>query len=287
MRVSGFSIIRDGSRFGYPFVESIRSILPVVDEFVIAVGHSRDDTLARVQAIDSPKLRILETVWDPEMCRGGEVLACQTNLALDACQGDWCFYLQGDEVIHERDHDAIRSAMHRYVGRPGIEGLTFRYHHFHGGYNLVNPLAYRRQVRIVRNGVGVRSVGDACGFGIEGRKLATKPTGGWVYHYGWARPPQVMAEKTAQFEQFYIKDNGRASVAPPEGREVAPHAYDCSMCAPFRGAHPAVVREIVARQEWPTPEFRDVPWWRNRVWWRHWLRKNFKSLPLGPQSAEA
>ncbi|MGH7953853.1 MAG: glycosyltransferase, partial [Limisphaerales bacterium] len=38
MKVSGFTFLRNGQKFGYPFVESIRSILPIVDEFVVALG---------------------------------------------------------------------------------------------------------------------------------------------------------------------------------------------------------------------------------------------------------
>src|SRR5690606_153988 len=120
MKVSGFSIIRDGRKFGYPFVESIRSLLPLVDEFVIAVGQSSDDTLEIVRQIDSPKLVLFETVWDSAMRTGGEVLAHQTNLALDRCQGDWCFYLQGDELIHENDYDTLRRALRYYHDKPEV-----------------------------------------------------------------------------------------------------------------------------------------------------------------------
>ena len=34
MKISGFTFLRNGQRLGYPFVASIRSILPLVDEFV-------------------------------------------------------------------------------------------------------------------------------------------------------------------------------------------------------------------------------------------------------------
>ena len=170
MRVSGFSIIRDGIRFGYPFVESIYSVLPLVDEFVLAVGKSSDDTLHCAKAIGSPKLRIIETEWDEKLRQGGQVMAQQTNIALDECTGDWCFYLQGDEVIHEQDYERITGAMRKYLPKRDIEGLSFRYRHFYGSYQLINPLPYRRQIRIVRNGSGARSVGDACGFAIHGRR---------------------------------------------------------------------------------------------------------------------
>ena len=103
MFVSGFTIVRNAILFDYPITESILSLLPLVDELVVAVGQSRDATRQVVASIGSPKLRIVDTVWDESARLGGTVLAQQTNLALDECKGDWCFYLQADEVIHERD----------------------------------------------------------------------------------------------------------------------------------------------------------------------------------------
>lgn len=280
MKVSGFSIIRDGVRFGYPFIESIRSVLPLVDEFVLAVGKSSDDTLQRARAIDSPKLRIIETVWDESLRRGGQVMAQQTNLALDECTGDWCFYIQGDEAIHEEDHSRIRAAMDEHLANPRVEGLSFRYRHFYGSYRLVNPLPYRRQIRIVRGGIGVRSVGDACGFAVAGRKLRAKQTGAQVYHYGWVREPAVMGRKQAKFLGFYWDTlRGHDSQQPPPDEQVAEtYQYRTDVCVPFRGTHPAVMRSVIAAQDWPEPPYRYVPWWRNGHWWDRWLQKNFATL---------
>jgi len=266
--------VRDVVRFGYPFAESIRSILPVVDEFVVNVGDSSDDTLERVRAIDSPKLVVFEGVWDKSLWRGGRVMAHQTNLALDRCTGDWCFYLQADEVVHENDLDRIAGAMKEYLPRRRVEGLTFRYRHFKGSYDILNPLAYRKQVRIVRNHTGVRSVKDACGFARDGRRLRARPSGAWVYHYGWVRPPYVMAEKRRQFRRFYWEMADSREGQPDVPEEGKPWEYDFSACVPYSGSHPAVMQECIAQKDWPTPAFRAVPLWRNRAWWRGILGKN-------------
>ncbi len=60
MKISGFTFIRNGTLLGYPFIESILSALPICDEFIVAVGDSEDDTLARIQAIGSNKIRIIQ-----------------------------------------------------------------------------------------------------------------------------------------------------------------------------------------------------------------------------------
>ena len=73
--ISGFTFIRNGVELGFPFEESIRSLLPLVDEFVIAVGAGRDDTLARILRLNDRKIRIIETVWNERMAERGFVYA--------------------------------------------------------------------------------------------------------------------------------------------------------------------------------------------------------------------
>ena len=107
--ISAFTIVRNAVLYDYPIIESIQSILPIVDEYVVAVGKSDDDTLPLIQQIGSDKLKIIETVWDDSLREGGRVLAVETNKAFAAvsAKSDWCFYLQGDEVVHEKDHQSI------------------------------------------------------------------------------------------------------------------------------------------------------------------------------------
>src|SRR5665213_914838 len=106
MKISGFTIVRNAVKFNYPVVESICSILPICDEFIVNVGDSDDGTLEMIKSIASPKIKIIETKWD--MSQGPTVLSEQTNIALKHCSGQWAFYLQTDEVIHERDLPNIK-----------------------------------------------------------------------------------------------------------------------------------------------------------------------------------
>src|SRR5689334_19405062 len=102
MKVSGFSFIRNAVKYKYPIEEALRSILPLCDEIVVAVGRSEDNTRELVASID-PKIRILDTVWDDSLREGGKVLAVETDKAYRALDpnSDWCVYIQGDEVLHE------------------------------------------------------------------------------------------------------------------------------------------------------------------------------------------
>lgn len=274
MQISGFTIARNAIRYDYPMLESIRSLLPLVDEMVVAVGHSDDGTLAAVRSLGSDKLRVIETVWDPLVRAGGTILAQQTNLALDACRGDWCFYLQADEVIHENDWERIRSALHKNLMRKSIEGLSFRYHHFRADYAIRDPLPYRRQVRIVRAGIGVRSVGDACGFGINGRALKAARTGAWIYHYGYVKPPEKMAAKVDYFVSLYDSQH----VQTHTQFEPDDFQWDLRTCEPFRGTHPSVMASRIAAKNWPTPNCSMLPRWRNQRFWSGLAHKNTRTF---------
>ena len=141
MKVSGFTFLRNGQRLGYPFAESIRSILPIVDEFVIALGPCDDNTEKMLRDIGDPKIRIISTRWNEHIQPGysvnGFVYGQQKSIALFNCTGDWAFYLEADEVVHENDLPKIRVAMEQYLGDARVEALAFDYLHFYGNANTV------------------------------------------------------------------------------------------------------------------------------------------------------
>ena len=161
MKVSGFTIVRNGVKFDYPFIESIKSILPIVDEMVVAVGNSEDNTLEKVKEINSPKIKIIETVWDDSLREGGKVLAVETNKAFDAVSpdSDWAFYIQADEVFSEKDLPKIKQAMEQYLDDKRVEGLVFEHLNFYGTYDYIADSRkwMKKEVRVIRNDKTIRS----------------------------------------------------------------------------------------------------------------------------------
>lgn len=277
--VSGFSIARNAIEYGYPIAEALRSLAPLVDEVVVAVGKSDDGTLELVRSLDLPDLKIIETVWDESLRVGGRVLAQQTNVALTHCRFPWAFYLQADEVVHEQDHARIRAALDRWADSAKVDALRFRFLHFEGTYAYVNWVRYWKQCRLVRNNGQVRSVGDAAGFGrVDGRALRVRRTGAKIYHYGWARAPEVLKRKTLAFQKLYHDD---AYVAARY--EHIPPAYlsDVDIAFRFRGTHPAVMAARVGGMDWQIPAARrpplDTPLLNPRFY-AAWLRK-WRILP--------
>lgn len=266
MGVSGFTFVRHGIRLGYPFRESIRSLLPVCDEVVVNVGDGRDDdgTLAAVRAMAEAdaRIRIVESVWDPEKRSGGRILAEQTDIALDACGQDLALYLQADEVLHEDDAPAIRAGFAAMAADPAIEGLLLSWRHFYGSYHTVGTGRrwYRREVRGVRRSTGVRSWKDAQGFRIDGRKLRVLEVSARVFHYGWVRPPRLMRERKIDFEHWWSADKVKPVVVPEDWD------YDPRIrVRPYEGTHPAVMADWIAGQDWPfEPDTRVLPWLRSQ-----------------------
>ena len=242
--VSGFTVIRNARLMGYPIVESISSILPIVDEFVVGVGQSDDDTRAIVESIASPKLRLFDSFWEPTDT-SGLILSEKTNEALERCRGDWCFYLQGDEVVHEQDHAAISRSFERYRQDDRVEGLLFDYVHFYGSYDVVATARnwYRREVRAIKKHLGVRSFGGAQGFRAHDRKPRVRPSGGTIYHYGWAKPPRLMGAKNKYMNRWWHGDRYDGAF----DNYAYKHGYGLKA---FRGSHPAVMRALVAAQHW-------------------------------------
>jgi len=279
MRVCGFSIAYNAVRFGYPIEASLRSMLPLLDELVLNIGEGDDQTWDLVQSMREPKIRPFRSAWDPNLRFGGELLAQQTNLALERCRGDWGLYLQADEVLHEKDYPEIRQAMEYHRTR-STESLRFRYFHFYGSFQTIQdyPLRwYKRGIRAVKLGIGAASWGDAMDFCIRWRGQNCFPRyvdlDAYIYHYGWARPPQVMRAKWENSERLYHDDDSLARKLDEIPQDVYSERGNLRY---FRGTHPQVMQETIARQSWPfDPGIDRQPpdWLRHGLVWTDLLRR--------------
>src|SRR5580698_527819 len=210
MKISGFTIVRNAVKFNYPVLASIRSILPICDDFIVNVGDSEDNTLGLIRSIDSPKIRIIQNRWD--MSRGSEVLSQQTNLALKECKGDWAFYLQSDEVIHEADLYKLKCWMRYYLNRKDVDALRLWWFHFYGSFwrYRIDFGWYQKQDRIIRNNGQVESYGDAFGFRrIDGKPLRTRLTFCYIYHYGWVNSNIAMQMRCDNASEIGFMDKNK------------------------------------------------------------------------------
>jgi hypothetical protein len=252
MKVAGFTIIRNAIKFDYPVVEAITSILPICDEFIVAVGNSEDDTLQLIKNINSPKIKIIETIWDDSLRQGGQVLAIETNKAFDAISidVDWCFYMQSDECVHEKNLASIKEAMQKYKDDQQVEGLLFNYVHFYGTYNYVGNSRrwYRKEIRIIKNDKNIRSYKDAQGFRkTDNSKLHVKPINAEIYHYGWVKPPKAQQAKQENFHKMWHDDEWmKKNIAQVEEFDYS----QIDSLEEFKGTHPKVIQERINAANW-------------------------------------
>ncbi|MBO0951262.1 glycosyltransferase family 2 protein [Fibrella forsythiae] len=244
MKVAGFTFIRNAETFGYPILEAIQSVLPLCDEFVVAVGNSTDNTLGLIEAICSPKMRVIHTVWNDDLREGGRVLAEETNKALAAisADADWAFYIQGDEVLHEQYLNTVRQAMQDNLSDLSVEGLLFKYLHFYGSFRYVGDSRrwYRREIRVIRNTGIVTSYRDAQGFRKkDNTKLQVKLIDAYIYHYGWVKPIELQRAKFGYFYRFWHSEEAMKRVAN-EAKQFSYEKHIDSLTE-FSGTHPAVM----------------------------------------------
>jgi GT2 family glycosyltransferase len=252
MKISGFTFVRNAIKYDYPVCESIRSILPVVDEFIVSVGNSEDETLALIQSIDSPKIKIVHSQWDDSLRSGGRVLAVETDKSFKqiSADADWAFYLQADEVVHEKYLDNILAAAKKYKDNQKVEGLLFKYLHFYGTYDYVGDTRrwYDREIRMIRNDAAIHSYRDAQGFRKDGRKLNVKPIDAFIYHYGWVKHPEQQQHKREKFEMLWNQD--MPAHEKNQSEKIFDYTRDADSLQKFTGTHPQVMKERIAEKNW-------------------------------------
>jgi len=257
--------VRNATKLYYPIKQAISSILPIVDEFVVALGDCDPDdrTLEEIESIGSDKIRIIYTVWDLERYPRGMEHAHQTDIAKKACKGDWLFYVQSDEVVHEKDLPIIRQRCEELLPDTEIEGLLFRYRHFWGDYDhyMTSHAWYANEIRIVRNRPDIHSWESAQSFrripdfdGLNYRekkgtyKLKVARVDAFINHYGWVRPPRYMQQKRKVFEVIHL---GRAR-AEANFRHQQEDFYfgNLNELTVFSESHPAVMDERIRQFNW-------------------------------------
>jgi len=263
MKISGFSFVRNGISLYYPVVEMIKSILPIVDEFIIAVGQGDEDdtTRDRIVEIGDPKIKIIDTVWEEQYFKKGIINALQTDVAKKECTGDWLFYLQADEVVHEKYLPIIENRCAELLDNEKVEGLLFRYKHFWGDYDHyhISHGWYPNEIRIIRNRPDIHSWQSAQSFKSfdyyeqprqpEGHhKLHVARVDAEIFHYGWVRPPHLMQNKKRALDSVHwgLK---RAKAH----YQQAPTEFDygpLNRLGIYKDTHPQVMQEMIAAFDW-------------------------------------
>jgi len=254
MKVTGFSFIKNAVKFDFPIQEALLSILPLCHEVIVAVGDCTDGTRELVQAIHPTKIKIIDTVWNPNLNRDGIVLADETNKALQAAfatDSDWLIYIQGDEVLHENGYISLQQAMQQYKDDQRVDGLLLHYHHFYGSYDYIATSShwYKNEIRIIKNNKNIYSYKDAQGFRKgNNEKLKVKPVNAYMHHYGWVKEPKTMQAKLLNGIELWEgqKEASRAKTILTDKFDFS----EIDILEVFIGKHPAVIKQKIAAKNW-------------------------------------
>lgn len=262
MTIGGYTFVRNATKLAYPLKESILSIIDLVDEFIIAYieGDDDDTTLEVLQSIKSDKIRIVKMDWIIDKFKKNTHYSYLSDVAKKECKSDWLFYLQVDEVVHEKYLQTIKKACQYYLEDKKVEGLLFNYRHFWGDYNhcFIGNGWYPREVRIIRNLPEIHSWRDAQSFRYYSqfepttefyqskkvtRKLNVVGIPCEIYHYGWVRPPCAMSTKQSRGANTW------------HGTKTDPERIDfdygpLNKVPKFNDSHPRVMEERIDSMEW-------------------------------------
>ncbi|MCB1201891.1 MAG: glycosyltransferase family 2 protein [Leptospiraceae bacterium] len=296
MKVSGFSFIRNGIKYDYPFIEAILSIEPLCDEIIVAVGSGDDQTRDKVAELNSKignKIKIIDTIWDDSLREGGKVLAKETDKAYStiSVDTDWCIYIQGDEVLHENSIPILKKAMQTELNNSKTEALLVNYNHFYGSYDYVGDSTrwYRREIRVLRRRMDFFSFKDAQGFRARSekgnRKLNSKLTNATMHHYGWVKDPRAMQKKQETFHKLWHTDQWMQENIP---KADAFDYTNIDSLQKFTGTHPEVMKSRINKVNWQFDHdiSRNVAstkekirrWIEKKTGWRIGEYKNYKLI---------
>lgn len=112
-KISGYTHTLNAKSQGYPFVESVKSMLGFCDEVVVVDGGSTDGTLEDLKAIGDEKLKIFDRAWDwGEPGMDGKQKAF--GRAMCDPSSDFLWQQDVDEVVHEKDYEKIVKMAKRF-----------------------------------------------------------------------------------------------------------------------------------------------------------------------------
>ncbi len=263
--VSGLTIIRNGVRLNYPFMEAIRSALPLCDEYIIVAGDSDDETLDHLASLDDPRIRIIHTRWSPDITPQKCLLAQQTNIGLGLCSGRWCLYLQANEVLHEDSLPQLHSLMERHADNQAVEAMLLERLTLwsdYGHYIPVYPRRFKYTARIIRPNIGTYSIRDGMsfaifdGFSTKGRYPQSIDSGIDLYRYGYVHS---VTQQAAKFESAVHK----TEASEKAGMDYYHQNYPRQFIARYDGPHPQVMTDRIAA--YPAEDVLDLARCRTRL----------------------
>lgn len=249
----GFSFLRNGVKYDYPFQESLLSLEPIVEKTYLDLDSGDDSTEQEVNKLSSVK--IIPSKWDMTL-KQGLVLSTETNKALNALRSDhqvgWAIYLQADEVLHEDDYELLKSDIVK-AEADGCDAITFRYLHFWKNHHQIAIAKnwYPQEIRAIKLNSSVESYGDAQSFKNHTKVFFTEAR---IFHYGHVRAEDIYEKKMEDMSTLYDSD---ATLSKYYNQKDRGKEHQCIL---YFGTHPKVMKKRIERMKdiWQLEEKNEI-----------------------------
>lgn len=245
--IIGFTLLRNGLKYDYPFVESLSSLSEFCETVYVALGNSDDGTEASLTSLKN--LRLIPTVWDENLRKSGLILSEQTNIALDALRTNhhqgWAIYLQADEVLNPLNFAQLRADLAK-ASEENCDAVSFRYLHFWQAYDkiAITKRWYPQEIRAIRIESKLRSYGDAQSFAKAEKTFQSDVP---IFHYGHVRTPEAYERKRWDFGKWWHPDDQlEKMLAKGNKREKQEHVLR------YLGPHPVFMKKRIG--DTPAPQ---------------------------------
>ncbi len=257
-KFSAYGILKNGIKFDYPFIESINSILPICDEFILNLGDSDDGSegLAHKAFDGIEKVKIFHRKWAGKD-KGTQFLREESNWAKDQCKNEIALYIQMDEVYHQDDLQNIIGVVKILSERHDLVGAIFHWRHFDGLPTHLNKDSYPAEIRLIKRPV-LESIGDGQSMGLlsaNKHNVMAFPdllldARVRVFHYGWLRSPEKMLSKLRDFDGYYHSENELKEMSRDDNKLHKNGKYNYGIKLDnFVETHPSVMYPRIRRYE--------------------------------------
>jgi glycosyltransferase involved in cell wall biosynthesis len=115
--ISGMMNVSKGNEYCYPYIESIKSFLPICDEIVVVVDpYSNDGTEETIRENYDERVRVVSMPFN--LAEWGRISwGLQKTCGYQACRGDCVVMFDADGILHEKDIDLAKKKIEEFMSQ--------------------------------------------------------------------------------------------------------------------------------------------------------------------------